>query len=171
MLLTSGKPCPAEALIAENISLVRLVLYKKFPWLASDEDAFQEGCIGLIMAARDYIPGQCQFPTFAYIAIMRAIQNYLTRSNAKFRQPKHPSVSIETFTIYYLETHDPTYRQVEARLEMERLLGLCTKKERVVIDLALRGYTHREISMMLGNNRVNVSRLSGLALRKMRQAG
>jgi RNA polymerase sigma factor (sigma-70 family) len=161
-----------ESLVAKNLYLVRAVLNQKFPWLRFNEDAFQEGCIGLLMAARDHKPGQCQFSTFAYIAIVRAIQNYLTRINAKFRTPKQTNVSIETYTVYYLETHDPTYRQVEARMELERLLGLCTKKERFVVEMALRGYTHREISRMLGNHWANVSKLSSHALRRMRkQAG
>jgi RNA polymerase sporulation-specific sigma factor len=158
-------------LVAENLKLVYYVLNKEFPPLIFDEDAFQEGCIGLLKAARTYDPGISKFSTYAYITIKQTILQYLKRINAQHRKPEQPDLCYEKY-LFGIGEHDLGLTQAEVNMDLERFIRACNDKERFVVRMALHGFTQREIGEMMGVNQVQVSRITGYAMKKMqRRAG
>ena len=69
-------------LIMDNIALVGYVISRlniDFPQGMTEDDIFQEGCIGLIMAADRYSPDKGSFSNYACIRIRGAILDGIAR--------------------------------------------------------------------------------------------
>lgn len=78
-------------LYGDNEKLVFFILNKYFPALAFDEDAAQEGRIGLWNACQHYDPGKGAFSTYATRAIRNAVAMSL---RAEKRRSKLPTISL-----------------------------------------------------------------------------
>lgn len=83
----------ALRLYEENEKLVFFILNKYFPALAFDDDAAQEGRIGLWNACQHYDSGKGAFSTYAGRAIRNAVAMSLRLEN---RQAKLPTVSLSS---------------------------------------------------------------------------
>ena len=83
----------ALRLYEDNEKLVFFILNKYFPALAFDDDAAQEGRIGLWNACQSYDPEKSAFSTYAG----RAIRNAITMSlRQETRRAKLPTVSLNS---------------------------------------------------------------------------
>jgi RNA polymerase sporulation-specific sigma factor len=157
-----------ENLIIENLKYVYYVLHKEFPWLAFDEDVYQEGCVGLIKAARTFNSDKSQFSTHAYLAIKHAILIHIRKLTAQKRTPEHANISLNDIPVD-IGNEDKAFHQLECEIVLNDLLQKCNKKERLVIERRLLGYTQKEIAKMLGTWQSYVNRIEKSAIRKMRQ--
>ena len=83
----------ALRLYEENEKLVFFIMHKYFPALAFDDDAAQEGRIGLWNACRCYDSGKGAFSTYAGRAIRNAVAMSLRAEN---RRSKLPTVSLNS---------------------------------------------------------------------------
>ena len=81
----------ALRLYEDNEKLVFFILNKYFPTLAFDDDAAQEGRIGLWSACQRYDSGKGAFSTYAGRAIRNAIAMSLRAEN---RRSKLPTISL-----------------------------------------------------------------------------
>ena len=76
-LAQTGDSEALAALVRQHIPLVKS-LCRRFPW---SEDAFQQGCIGLVKAIRKYREDSgCQFSTYAVPVILGEIRRAYTHS-------------------------------------------------------------------------------------------
>ena len=81
--------------IIGNLKLVNHILWKQFPNLAYNEDAFQTGCIGLIKAVDTYNEDSgIAFSTYASKCIANEIMMELRK-----RQKRVSEVSMETIIL------------------------------------------------------------------------
>ena len=67
-----------ETLIMDNRRLVQIIINTQFPQLRNDEDAEQEGMVGLCNAGKGFNPKrECTFQTYASRCISTALLDYL----------------------------------------------------------------------------------------------
>lgn len=76
-----------EKLVLDNLNLVRFVLNKYFSGISNREtwdDAFQEGCIGLMESVKKFNPDEnsgCKFSTYAVKGIIFRVRSYFNKYN------------------------------------------------------------------------------------------
>lgn len=83
----------ALRLYEDNEKLVFFILNKYFPTLAFDEDAAQDGRLGLWNACQSYDPEKSAFSTYAGRAIRNAVAMSLRQET---RRAKLPTVSLSS---------------------------------------------------------------------------
>ena len=77
-LAHQGDPSAREALVTENIALVKFIVRRFLGRGAEYEDLFQFGCMGLLKAIDRFDPAfQVQFSTYAVPVIMGEIRRHL----------------------------------------------------------------------------------------------
>lgn len=169
-----------EEMVRNNLGLVNFVLHKYFPYLAYDEDAFQWGCLGLLMAVRYYDPAKAKFSTYGAKWIWTTILKKVVRpSQAKRR--KNEGISSLSQVAYQgddgtrpitLEEVIPDSQDIERAYELAETLAeaknVLDEREAKVIELKLMGYTQKEIGKMIGISQVQVGRIEKKAIEKMR---
>ena len=115
-LAQSGSPDALSVLVRQHIPLVQ-ALCRRFPW---NEDAFQQGCMGLVRAIRNFRPDLgCQFSTYAVPVILGEIRRAGSRalgwrSRAALKKAK------EYQNEMMLRTGEaPTVQQLAAHIRMD----------------------------------------------------
>ena len=74
----SGDPAAREALVSENLALVKYIVRRFMNRGAEYDDLFQYGCMGLLKAIERFDPAYpVQFSTYAVPVIMGEIRRYL----------------------------------------------------------------------------------------------
>ena len=159
----------ALRLYEENEKLVFFVLNKYFPDIAFDEDAAQEGRIGLWNSCLHYDPGKGTFSTYACRAIRNAIVLHL---RADMKQTKLPTVSLSSvvgvqrggdeITLEDTVVGDADVDFVDTGAFLARL----DEREERIVRMRARGATLREIGAVEGLTTQGVSRLLHLVRRK-----
>ncbi len=131
-----------ESVIQEIVEAnLRLVLHFANKYAQSEEelqDLFQEGCIGLIKAARSFsLEKGCKFSTYATYWILETIQ----KARASSEKPVHITFSALLLLKKILRTQEEFYKEYgeEPSLEiLSRLLDL--PKEKITLLLSLDKY-------------------------------
>ncbi len=151
-----------------------------------DDDANQEGFIGLIKAAENYNPNRgIKFSTFATRYIDGFIRTYrnlhgscttIRPSKNEFRKADEPvywKYSISGFTDELLETlrsHENPEEEALSRIELQNGMNSCgiDKRQKAIISLRAMGFTQKEIGEYLGHERSYIARLENEAKQKLR---
>lgn len=112
-----------DQFITKNLPLVRYVLNTYYNDLRTDEDLFQEGCIGLIKAADFWNPEFGAFSTYAIPVIRSQIKTCLRKKRALKRRPCEPLLSLDAFFCdgSYQEGND-LYDLIAGRDSIERFI-------------------------------------------------
>lgn len=158
----------ALRLYEENDKLVFFVLNKYFPDIAFDEDAAQEGRIGLWNACLHYDPGKGTFSTYA----CRAIRNAITLSlRQEARLSKLPTVSLSSVVGVQrggdeitLEDTIPGETDVDF-VDTDAFLARLDEREERIVRMRARGMTLKEIGAAEGISHQRVLNL----LRRIRR--
>lgn len=157
-----------EALVTENTGLVRLAvkrIHTEFPHY-NQEDMYQEGCMGLIQAARTWDPDRgLRFSTLAYRCVWNAVMLYLRRERNWVRKATllvtTSASDGEEWTDFDF-IPDPAAEQalvsVEGRLDHDRLVRdiregivILGPLDRRILDLMVAGVrTQEQIGLALG---------------------
>ena len=86
-------PKDREQLVVDNLNLIHYALQRKmhiYPSNQSYEDYYQEGCIGLILAAIRFDESKgFKFSTFAFPNIIGLIQQYKQRAETGIKLPRN----------------------------------------------------------------------------------
>ena len=159
----------ALRLYEENEKLVFFILNKYYPTHAFDEDAVQEGRIGLWNACQSYDPERSAFSTYAGRAIRNAIAMSLRQET---RLSKLPTVSLSSvvgvqrggdeITLEDTVVGDADVDFVDTGAFLARL----DEREKRIVRMRSRGATLREIGAVEGLTTQGVSRLMHIVRRK-----
>lgn len=155
--------------IISNLKLVNHILWKQFPNLAYNEDAFQIGCIGLIKAVDTYDENSgAAFSTYASKCISNEISMELRRQRRRISE-----VSMETI-IMSDEDHKVTLENIFGGneidiLDLDKFMKKLSPNEQTYFALRSKGYSKAQISKLMGVSRSYVTRLSQMMLAKYKR--
>lgn len=151
----------AEAMFYKNIPFVRYILKKYFPAVASDEDAFQEGLIGLWKACLQFDVDKAQLSTYAARCISNEVLMMLRR-----RAKEKPTLSIEGIIPNTGESltlsdilEDPNATIEPGVFHLQEFIKNLNERDTKVVRLRLQGLTEREASEYMGVSQSYYSRL------------
>jgi RNA polymerase sigma factor (sigma-70 family) len=164
-----------EALVTENMGLVRFVIYKyglqyRLPQHVDYDDIFSVGCLGLMRAAAQFNPSLAKFSTFAVPKIRSAIQGEIARyevaKRGGFGRDKgfRRAASIEALRE---KGYDPAYveSEVEEQVDIPRLTAALNhlhevdRRLPVIVQLRSQGKTYREVGLEVGLSHERVRQL------------
>ena len=162
-----------NVMVEQNIHLVRYVIHKYMPSAILDDDAYQEGCIALIEAVKEFNPELgFKFSTFATKKIINTIKMYYRSLRAKKRCASlyaisldelinpdegkdlnrgdllHDDVDIEEYSINLLALSEITTHIDRLPVQQRKVFVLYYKHD----------LTQLQIAKQLGISQVNVSR-------------
>lgn len=155
--------------IISNLKLVNHILWKQFPNLAYNEDAFQIGCIGLIKAVDTYNEDSgVAFSTYASKCISNEISMELRRQRRRISE-----VSMETI-IMSDGDHKVTLENIFGGneidiLDLDKFMKKLSPNEQTYFALRSKGYSKVQISKLMGVSRSYVTRLSQMMLAKYKR--
>ncbi len=158
----------ALRLYEENEKLVFFILNKYYPAHAFDEDAVQEGRIGLWNACQSYDPERSAFSTYAG----RAIRNAVTMSlRQEARLSKLPTVSLSSVVGVQKGGEDITLEDTIPGetgvdfVDTDAFLARLNEREERIVRMRARGMTLKEIGAAEGMSHQGVLNL----LRRIRR--
>lgn len=155
--------------IISNLKLVNHILWKQFPNLAYNEDAFQIGCVGLIKAVDTYDENSgAAFSTYASKCISNEISMELRRQRRRISE-----VSMETI-IMSDGDHKVTLENIFGGneidiLDLDKFMKKLSPNEQRYFALRSKGYSKVQISKLMGVSRSYVTRLSQMMLAKYKR--
>jgi RNA polymerase sporulation-specific sigma factor len=153
-----------EKLVTDNLDLVHMMLRKyRIPKGYDYDDMFQEGCIGLCMASKEFDPTKgYKFSTIATTCIVtRFFKIFRAQSTAK-RTGICISIYmpiVEDDTLELLDTipdHIATYPEEE--VIASETLNMLVEADEELVSFRLNGMTQVDIGQALGISQVHVSR-------------
>ncbi len=165
----AGERDATEELIKKYTPLVRYIVKNYYARFLDFEDLTQEGMIGLLHAIDeyDYQRFNIKFSSFAYICIIRKIQNVVKQTNGNKHKTLNDAVSLFSFVnpdenrmiLDVVPSADGTVdpaqvaedKYMDQRIE-ELLRAHLSVLEYRVIKMLIAGYTAREIEMEIGVN-------------------
>lgn len=179
-----------EQLVLENLDVVRVLMWRTAAtsWLESQdwEDAYQAGCVGLVQAARRYVPGKASFRTYAWRRVRGALLDWARGKHPMYKAyrvrrhgdtppsvvsleaivPDNSSDSDDLTIVASLATTQDVEHEAVVRLAFSHL----SERERLVVEGRMRGYYFREIGETLGCSQTNAVYVWKKALAKLREA-
>lgn len=158
--------------------------FKQFKHKYSYEDLFQNGCVGLMIAAKKFDESKnIKFTTFAYINIDYYILRQIRddkwfMGNRQDRFTSDPPCSLDTpmadsnhdgkITTYLDQYKDD--QNLFERAELNVLLDMLPDKLKEIIKLRyFNKLTQKEVAEVLGSKQVNISRYERKALGILRE--
>lgn len=171
-------------LAVTHIGLVGFVLHRFGSFdLEFGDDAFQVGCMGLLKAARSYVPGRSQFSTYAVACILTELRNEARLAYAGRRGSGHAPSSLDVElacehpirAVDLLVDNQADVLGTVMYCEALRLIHSALRREhpvhaRMIVDYLFRGYTQVEIARKHGCSQANVSQRIRNGRRRLRQA-
>lgn len=162
-----------DKLVEDNIRLVTFTIRKYYPYAIGDEDAFQQGCIGLIKAATKFEERQGnKFSSFACKCISAEIWSYyrsLTRQKraANYNASSLNSIANENseekksefkeFLVDTVDTEECAIRNIEVNAVMNAVNELPEKQAKVFMLYYQEGLPQCEIAKMINMSQMSVS--------------
>lgn len=148
-----------DRLAAEHMDLARAIAAackRCLPPSIAYEDLLQSGLVGLLQAAERYDPGTgCAFGTYARHVIRGAIFDYVRAA--------YPMPAAE-------DSHKHAARcDMLARAEAQTLLNKLPERERVVVEMRMRGETYRAIGARIGVHHTRALQIWERAMRRLRE--
>lgn len=161
-----------DILVEENIKLVNYMIkkryslvLKKIQYLGLYEDFYQEGCVGLLKAAKAFDKDKgIKFSTFACYWInfhlMHFASKYLSRHYKDNLISANISINKDGEDGILLIDTIATYDKYSTDIEELKIFAKTSKIKNIskIIDMSLRGFTQRQIGNVLGISQVEVSR-------------
>ncbi|MDL2215584.1 sigma-70 family RNA polymerase sigma factor [Ruminococcaceae bacterium OttesenSCG-928-N02] len=146
----AGDETALAAVIAKLLPSIRVYARRAVYAGLDQDDATQEGLIGLLSALKTYQPGhEVAFEAYARLCIRRAIFSARRKAAAKKQAPLAGYLPIEGETI----AADPAEITIQ-REQLERTLANIRTRlspmEKQVLQLALMGYSYRQVAVHLG---------------------
>lgn len=178
--------------VEEHINLVHLIARKrhsKYKHRYAYEDFFQNGCIGLIKAAKKFDESKgIQFGTYAYPVIdghvlltvrddswcmCKREERYFAKEPISLDRPINISLcgeNEELTLLDMLEDHNNEYESVETKMAIENLLDILPERLRQVIKLKyIADLNQTKIGDKLNCSQITISRLHKKALDMLRE--
>jgi len=150
-------PAEIDALVEQNFDIVRnaikyvIIVNKNIVGLEYD-DLFQEGCIGLLHAARTFDSSRSKFTTYAPKVVRNKLISYCRR-NIKYQTAFMPSIDDDTKFIQYRSDSSDDFDILMARNDILDLLEAvkrnCTAgvaRGIDILELRVKGFTNKEIA-------------------------
>lgn len=151
----------AEAMFHKNIPFVRYILKMHFPDIASDEDAFQEGLIGLWKACLKFDADKAQLTTYAARCISNEVR-YMLRRRAKEKATISLDTPIadtdESLTLSDM-LEDPNATIDPGVFYLQEFIQNLDERDTKVIQLRLQGLTMDQAGEQMGISQSYYSRL------------
>ena len=140
-----------KELVEKNIKLVYKIAQKLN--IMNNQDAIQEGIMGLCIASKRYDENVSRFSTFATSYIKGYILTYLN-TNSLIRPVRHcgkfifEDVSLYDEEFIYKNTNE--FSEVDFKSCLEDILNKTDDDTKIIIQMLLEGYTQIEIAEKLG---------------------
>lgn len=170
-----------QRLVEENLDLAERILRQHIHanhYIGSfeREDLLQEGCLALCKAAASYLPGKCQFRTYAYTVVRNHLYDYCLAIQSASR--RLPTISMEELPgaspLCLCEAQNVEMRLAE--LEMFRLTARFKQKYEGVIRLGIealewqmRGYSSVDTARLYGTSPNYIRACKSRAAKKLRK--
>lgn len=155
--------------IISNLKLVNHILWKQFPNLAYNEDAFQIGCIGLIKAVDTYDENSgVAFSTYASKCIQNEIVMELRRQSRRVSE-----ISMETLIMADVDNEihlkDVLGGNEIDILDLDKFMKKLNPNEQTYFALRSKGYSKIQIAKLMGVSRSYITSLSQKMLTKYKR--
>lgn len=152
-----------DAMVSENLGLVRYAILKNFPNFINDEDIFQSGCIGLIKAVDAYDEDFKFFSAFAIPCIENEIKMELRKRGS--RDGRFIKISIDApVTLEYgggdlatLMNMLPMSDDIEF-VDIDGFKNSLTPLEIKIVQFLILGYSQSQIARRIKKSRAMTSR-------------
>ena len=143
--------------IVDYIPLAKSLAYKNF-YSLDIEDKFQESCLGLLIAQKEYNEkAGIKFATFAISIIMN-------RLKMLYRKEKNRCFNIDE--IVGLQDNENEIELVNTKIVIQQLL---TKIEyKVLKNICINDYTQKECAIEMGIAQSTVSKILNRSIEKLR---
>lgn len=145
-----------EDVYMANERLVAFTMNKDFPQYIGDEDAMQEGRIGLWRAVLSFDPDKGY--SFSSLAV-RSIHNYISMYLRYLKKPSSP----ETVSLYEplasngsakeIIERIPYYDDPDWHIDFDSFLKTLDENHRNIVAMRTKGYTDQEIADKFGVTR------------------
>lgn len=152
--------------IIGNLKLVNHILWKQFPNLAYNEDAFQIGCVGLIKAVDTFNEdANISFSTYASKCIVNEILMELRKQRKQVSE-----ISMETIILADAD-NEVTLSDILGGneidiLDLDKFMKKLSPNEQTYFALRSKGYSKVQVAKLMGVSRSYVTRLSQMMLAK-----
>ena len=174
-----GDTLAMEAVISRYFWLVRSVVRKYFINNGTEEDLFQEGCISIFKAVREYDPQKNKnIISYMSMCIDSDVKDALRTATRNKHRLLNDAVSLTTLRDTNDDTSTPTeyvYDPVHNYIEREGLdtfyeniSKLCSELHVRVLKFYLEGYTYSEIAALTGVNEKKVDNVMTAVKKKIK---
>lgn len=149
-----GDRAAEEELVKRYLRTVRVCARPYFLAGGDSEDLIQEAMFGLLKAIREFDPQRdASFRTFAEICIRNRIRSAVATAARDKYAPLNNSVPFEPPMMGSGASPEELYISREEETErLERLRSRLSPLERRILELFLRGFSYREISVQTGRS-------------------
>lgn len=156
-----------EKLFEDNQKLVYFCINRYFPLFAHDEDAEQEGMIGLWKASQNYDKSKAAFSTFAVRCIVNQIRMWLKKRPPATLSLDAPISADDDIPLTLADVLDDPAAAVEgAGLLLADFIDRLDTRGKMVVALRLQGLSQYDMSARVGLSQSYICRL----LRAMKSA-
>ena len=173
-----GDNVAMEAVISRYFWLVRSIVRKYFITNGTEDDLFQEGCLSIFKAVREYDPEKNDnFMAFVSMCIEGGIRDALRAATRNKHKLLNDAVSLTTFTdnsdgnVPTEYVYDPVHNYIEREgLEnfYENVGKICSDLHVTILRYFLEGYTYSEIASMTGVNSKKVDNIMYTVKKKIK---
>ena len=155
-----GDTVALEAVISRYFWLVRSIVRKYFITNGNEDDLFQEGCLSILKAVREYDPEKNDnILFFMSLCIEAGIRDALRAATRNKHKLLSDAVSLTSFSentdgaVPSEYVYDPVHNYIEREgldTFYENVGKICSDLHVTVLKYFLEGYTYAEIASMTG---------------------
>lgn len=173
-----GDTVAMEAVISRYFWLVRSIVRKYFITNGNEDDLFQEGCLSIFKAVREYDPKKNENVVyFMSMCIESGVKDALRSATRNKHKLLSDAVSLTSFSenadgsVPSEYVYDPVHNYIEREgldTFYENVSKICSELHVTVLRYFLEGYTYAEIASMTGINSKKVDNIMYTVKKKIK---
>lgn len=174
-----GDTVALEAVISRYFWLVRSIVRKYFITNGNEDDLFQEGCLSILKAVREYDPEKNDnILFFMSLCIEAGVRDALRAATRNKHKLLSDAVSLTSFSenadgnVPSEYVYDPVHNYIEREgldTFYENVGKICSELHVTVLRYFLEGYTYAEIASMTGINSKKVDNIMYTVKKKIKE--
>lgn len=172
LLIKNGSDKAFDELGARFRKTVVALSKNYFADALTDEDWFQEGMIGFLLAVRTFRAEKgVAFSTYASVCISNRLRSVCKKALGSTNAPLNESLALEDFLVPHVSSTEEDYIENESyRFFTEKYFSVLSKTEKMVIGYYVAGFSYQEIAKKLNISEKSVDNALCRAKAKIRKA-